>query len=616
MTSIDQGAQTIRAAVKTFPDKPGVYRMLSDTGDVLYVGKAKSLPKRVISYTRVEQLPNRLKRMVAETASLEIIVADSEVEALLLEIQLIKKLKPRYNILLRDDKSFPYILLTGDHDYPRIQVYRGAKKQKGTYFGPFSSKKAVDYTIIDLQKAFLLRNCTDHVFANRTRPCLQYHIKRCSAPCVGYIEKADYNASIQQAVDFLEGKSDALKEELTDKMLAASDLLAFEKAAEYRNRIKALTHILSHQYINHIDDINEGDVVALYRDPNHLVHSCVQVFFIRQGRLLGNKPYHPSHDESDSDSEIMAQFLAQFYGNKFIPAQVIVSHAPDEKDLIEEALTLQKDAKVTLHTPQRGKLRKVVEHAKMNAKQALESKLAHTKSQTKYLADLAEILEMPEAPERVEVYDNSHISGTNAIGAMVVAGPDGFEKKSYRTFNIKSEIAAGDDYAMMREVLERRFQRAVKEEGILPDLVLIDGGKGQLGVAKEVLEEAGLLDKLTLVAVAKGEDRDAGEEKLYLPDRAEAIQLPLTHPVQYFIQRLRDEAHRFAIGTHRNRRAKSQTKSVLDEIPGVGATRKKALMLHFGSAKSISGASVEELMSVNGISRHTAETIYNHFHEH
>ncbi|MET4732170.1 excinuclease ABC subunit C [Thalassospira sp. MBR-102] len=609
-----RGVEAIKHALKTMPGSAGVYRMIDDKDRVLYVGKAKNLKKRVVAYTRLMQLPIRIARMVAQTVQMEIITTHTEAEALLLESNLIKKLKPRYNILLRDDKSFPYILITEDHDYPRIVKHRGARAKDGSCFGPFASAWAVNNTINHLQRAFLLRSCTDAVFSNRSRPCLLYQIKRCSAPCVDRVAKAEYDALVDICRDFLTGRSQKILKQLEADMLAASERMDFEQAAMYRDRIRALSQIRSHQDIN-LEGVEEADVIALHHEGGQ---SCVQVFFFRSGSNYGNRSYFPRHEQGAEIAEILSAFVGQFYADKPAPKQVLLSHEIEGQELVETALSINNNRKITLQVPKRGGRRKLVEHALTNAKDALGRRMAESASQRKLLEDLADKLELDGTPERIEVYDNSHIQGTNMVGGMIVAGPEGFMKSAYRKFNIKGDIAPGDDFAMMREVLTRRFARAQKEDpdrenGTWPDLCLIDGGLGQLGVAREVFEDLGIEDVM-LVGVAKGVDRNAGKEVLHIPGKP-PVRLDMQDPVLYFIQRLRDEAHRWAIGTHRAKRSKQIGKSVLDNVPGVGGARKKALLHHFGSARGVADAGLTDLEAVDGISAALARKIYDHFHD-
>ncbi|MBR9899167.1 MAG: excinuclease ABC subunit UvrC [Rhodospirillales bacterium] len=609
-----RGVEAIKNALKTMPGSAGVYRMIDDKDRVLYVGKAKNLKKRVVAYTRIMQLPIRIARMVAQTVRMEIITTHTEAEALLLESNLIKKLKPRYNILLRDDKSFPYILITEDHDYPRIVKHRGARAKDGSCFGPFASAWAVNNTINHLQRAFLLRSCTDGVFSNRSRPCLLYQIKRCAAPCVDRISKPDYDELVDICRDFLTGRSQKILKQLEADMMDSSEKMEFEQAAMYRDRIRALSQIRSHQDIN-LEGVEEADVIALHQEGGQ---SCVQVFFFRSGSNYGNRSYFPRHEQSAEIPEILSAFVGQFYADKPAPKQVFLSHEIEGQELVENALAINNDRKIELLVPKRGGKRKLVEHALTNAKDALGRRLAESATQRKLLEDLADKLDLESTPERIEVYDNSHTQGTNMVGGMIVAGPEGFMKNAYRKFNIKGDIAPGDDFAMMREVLTRRFARAQKEDpdrenGTWPDLCLIDGGLGQLGVAREVLEDLGIEDVM-LVGVAKGVDRNAGKEVLHIPGKA-PVRLDMKDPVLYFIQRLRDEAHRWAIGTHRAKRAKQIGKSVLDSVPGVGSARKKALLHHFGSARGVADAGLADLEAVDGISAALARKIYDHFHE-
>ncbi|GIK99243.1 MAG: UvrABC system protein C [Alphaproteobacteria bacterium] len=615
--TIAHGIEVIRRQLRSMPTAPGVYRMLNKAGDALYVGKARNLKKRVSSYTQVAKLSNRLHRMVAETAALEVVTTHTEVEALLLESNLIKRLMPRYNVLLRDDKSFPYILITADHEAPQIVKHRGARTRKGDYFGPFASAGAVNTTIAALQRAFLLRPCSDSIFESRTRPCLQYQIKRCSAPCVGRISREDYAAMVAEARDFLMGRSRDVQERLSAAMQAASEALDFETAARYRDRIRALTEIQAHQSIN-VEGLDEADVIAIHQAAGQ---TCIQVFFFRSGSNYGNRAYYPSHDRSAGCAEVLAAFLGQFYDNKQPPRLILLSEPPAERELLAEALSVKAGRKVELAVPQRGDRRRLVEHALANARDALARRVAENASQRKLLEGLAGVFGLEAPPQRVEVYDNSHISGRNPYGVMIVAGPDGFIKNAYRKFAISGEAAnnptGGDDYGMMREVLTRRFSRALREDperdrGAWPDLVLLDGGQGQLNAALDVMAELGIPD-LPIAAIAKGPDRNAGRERFFMPGR-EPFSLDPRDPVLYFLQRLRDEAHRFAIGTHRAKRSKQIGQSPLDEVPGIGARRKKALLLHFGSARSVARAGLEDLAAVDGISETVARKIYDHFH--
>jgi excinuclease ABC subunit C len=606
-----RGAAAIDAQLKLLPPTAGVYRMLDVNGDALYVGKARNLKKRVAAYAQAARLPYRLARMVAETVAMEFVTTHTEVEALLLESNLIKRLKPRYNIRLLDDKSFPYILVTGGHDFPRAIKHRGARNAPGRYYGPFASAQAVARTLVALQRAFLLRNCSDSMFQSRTRPCLQYQIKRCAAPCVGRIGAEAYGALVGQASDFLGGRSREVQENLAAEMRAASAATDFEQAARLRDRIKALAHVQGRQDIN-VEGLEDADVIAAHQDGGQ---TCVQVFFFRGGGNYGNRAYFPNHDKNQGPGEVLAAFLGLFYENKSPPRLVLLSRDVPEQKLIAEALAVRAGHAVDLATPKRGAKLNIVGHALDNARDALGRRLAEGSSQRKLLEGLAAAFGLEAPPQRIEVYDNSHIQGRDAYGCMIVAGSDGFQKGQYRKFLIR-ESKPGDDYAMMREVLTRRFARALKEDperlsGGWPDLVLIDGGAGQLGVAEEVLRELGI-DDVALAAIAKGPDRDAGNEQFFLPGKA-PMRLESRDPVLYFLQRLRDEAHRFAIGAHRAKRLKGAVKSALDEVPGIGGKRKRALLEHFGSAKAVAGAGLADLESVKGISRAVAKKIYDHF---
>ena len=615
------GVAVIDTHLKTLPGKPGVYRMINAGGEVLYVGKAKSLKKRVASYTRLARQPVRTRRMVAETASMEFVITHTEAEALLLEANLIKRFRPRYNILLRDDKSFPSILLTGDHAFAQVLKHRGARSRKGDYFGPFAAAWAVNQTLSVLQQAFLLRSCSDAVFSNRTRPCLLHQIKRCSAPCVGRIGEAEYAALIEEARAFLSGDSRSIQRRLARQMQEASDALEFEKAAQFRDRIGALTRVQTRHDIN-VRGIDEADVIAAHGAGGQ---TCVQVFFVRAGQNYGNRAYFPSHARDDDAPRVLEAFVGQFYANKAPPRAVLVSHRMDNQELIAEALSVRAGRRVQVAHPKRGAKRQMIGHALANARDALARRMAESASQRRNLEGLARVLRLEATPERIEVFDNSHISGTHAVGAMIVAGPEGLVKKAYRKFTIRGaspdSVAApdfqpGDDYAMMRQVLTRRFSRALKEDperasGQWPDLVLIDGGAGQLAVAAEVFEDMGI-DDVAVAAIAKGRDRNAGRERIFLPGR-QPFTLSPRDRVLYFLQRLRDEAHRFAIGAHRLRRAKSLARSSLDDIPGIGAKRKKALLHHFGSAGAVAQAGRADLDSVDGISGAMANKIYEWF---
>ena len=611
--SLEAATAIIRRFAKSLPDTPGVYRMLDDKGQVLYVGKAKSLTKRVMSYTNTAKMPYRLQRMVSQTVDMEFVHTHTEADALLLEASLIKKLKPHFNILLRDDKSFPYILIARDHEFPLVAKYRGSQKRKGDYFGPFPGAGAVNRTIATLQKAFMLRNCSDNVFASRTRPCLQYHIKRCTAPCVGFVSVEEYAEQVDFARDFLSGKSKAVHEYFSRKMQQASDAREYEEAAKYRDRLKALSHVSAQQQV-HVDNLGDADLFAIYQKDGV---SCIQVFFFRNGQNNGNQSYFPACSDDESEEDIIAAFIGQFYQNKPVPSQILVNVTPSGKGVLEDALEVQSGHRVHISKPLRGARKKIVGFAVSNAKDALKQKLIKNTSEKRLLTKVAGLFDLEDLPKRIEIYDNSHISGTNMVGAMVVAGPEGFQKNAYRKFNIKQADAA-DDYGMMREVLRRRFGRSLKdgsgpESADWPDLVLLDGGKGQLSAALEVVRELGLEDSLCLVAISKGVDRNAGRE-VFHPLGQPSFDLPVDDPVLHYMQRLRDEAHRFAIGAHRTRRMNAISKSLLDDVPGVGAKRKKALLHYFGSAKSVAGAGVQDLQQVEGISEAMAQRIYDYFH--
>ncbi len=658
------GRAAIARAVKHAPSAPGVYRMIDAHGDVLYVGKAKNIKKRVTSYTRPVGHDSRITRMIAATVTMEFVSTATETEALLLEANLIKRLRPRFNVLLRDDKSFPYIMITSDHWAPQILKHRGARTRKGQYYGPFANAGAVNRTINALQRAFLLRSCSDSFFEARTRPCLLYQIKRCSAPCTEEIDFAGYSELVREANEFLSGRSKAVHEELATEMDTAANALDYERAAIYRDRLAALSAITSHQGINP-RTLEEADVFALHQAGGY---NCVEVFFFRTGQNWGNRAYFPKADRTLGPAEVLGAFMAQFYDDKPSPRLILTSHDFDERELLAEALSIKSGRKVEVSVPQRGERKDLVQHALANAREALGRKLAETSSQQRLLKALAETFQLPREPRRIEVYDNSHIAGTNAVGAMVVAGPEGFRKNQYRKFNIRStDMTPGDDYAMMREVLERRFKRLLKEEpraaagapegepssplvgeaggedagkkveetlGIIgeisaspeepeidfdsddaswPDLILIDGGQGQLKVATEVLAGLGL-HYLPVVSIAKGPDRDAGRETFFVPGRT-PFKLPPRDPLLYFIERLRDEAHRFAIGSHRTRRKKDIREAGLQEIAGIGPTRKRALLRHFGTVKAIERASLADLSNVAGINAETARKIYEFFHE-
>ena len=603
----------IRSYAKRLPATPGVYRMLDEQGEVLYVGKAKALSKRVISYTRPAQLSVRIQRMVARTSQMEFAHTHTEAEALLLESNLIKKLRPPFNVVFRDDKSFPYIVLHTDHAYPRAVKYRGGKKKDGTYFGPFASAGAVNRTLEVLQKVFLIRNCTDHVFANRSRPCLQYHIKRCTAPCVDYVSKEDYAAQIDDAQAFLSGKTAEVREKLHGEMQELSEALEYERAAELRNRLQALNAVTAHQEIN-MASVGDVDIIGLHAEGGKV---CCQVFFFRGGQNYGNRATIRPFGEDLTLETVIATFIAQFYENKPIPPIIYVSHMPEEQHLIEEAFSARAGRKVRLLQPVRGEKRKLIEFALRNAQEELTRHVTETATQKQLLQNVAELFDLTERPKRIEVYDNSHLGGTGMVGAMIVAGEEGFRKTAYRKFTMR-EAAAHDDYAMMREMMTRRFSRALREGHKLgheawPDLLLIDGGKGQLSSVMEVLQELEIVDQLNVVAISKGPDRHAGREEFHLPGRS-SFTLPPDDAALHFLQRLRDEAHRFAIGAQRTKRKATIETSPLDGIPGIGARKKSALLKHFGSAREVARAGVEDLMSVAGISRSLAEEIYRRFH--
>jgi excinuclease ABC subunit C len=610
-----KGAALIRALLPTLPDAPGVYRMQDERGEVLYVGKASSLKRRVAAYAKAQALSARLHRMVALTRSMELIQTASEVEALLLEANLIKRMRPTFNIVLRDDKSFPYIFLRKDHAFPLIGKHRGAKREGTEYFGPFASATAVNDTLNALLKAFPLRSCRDSIFESRSRPCLQYQIKRCSAPCVGRITKQAYARIVDEVRGFLLGRSREVQERLRAEMTQAADALDFERAAVLRDRLKAMAHIQARQGIN-TEAVTDADVLAAVVEGGQ---ACAQVFFYRNGRNYGNRAYYPAHAAEREPAEILEAFAAQFYSERPPPRLVLLADRLPQQGLLAEALSVKAGRRVELLVPKRGDKRQLVEIALANARAALARRLSETSSHERLLERLADVLDLPEAPRRIEVYDNSHIQGTSAIGAFIVSGPEGLDRREYRTFNIKpGELAPGDDYAMMRQVLRRRLLRLVKEDperqsGTWPDLLLIDGGQGQLNAALETLGELDITD-LAVVAVAKGPDRNAGRERLFMPGR-EPIVLDPKDPVLYLVQRLRDEAHRFAVATHRGRRAKGITRSALDRVPGIGAARKRALLGHFGSAEAVRHAGLHDLERVPGISTAVARAIYDHFHE-
>jgi len=634
--TLKAGRAAIAGFAKLAPSSPGVYRMIDGKGAVLYVGKAKNIKKRVLNYARPTAYDARIARMIAATVTMEFVTTKTETEALLLEANLIKRLRPRFNVLLRDDKSFPYILITSDHWAPQILKHRGARTRPGRYYGPFANAGAVNRTINALERAFLLRSCSDSYFEARTRPCLLYQIKRCSAPCTGEIDYGGYSELVREANEFLSGRSRSVQQELAGEMDKASAAMDFERAAVYRDRLAALSAVQSHQGINP-RNVEEADVFAVHQAGGY---SCVEVFFFRTGQNWGNRAYFPKADRALGPGEILGAFLAQFYDDKPPPRLILTSHEFEERALLAAALSAKSERKVEVSVPQRGERKELVMHALANAREALGRKLAETSSQQKLLNALTEAFGLPRPPRRIEVYDNSHIAGANPVGAMIVAGPEGFRKNQYRKFNIRSEdLTPGDDYGMMREVLQRRFKRLLAEtprpsfdaamaaeqsgevhlddeqtfEQSWPDLVLIDGGQGQLGAAQETLAALGVPD-LPLVAIAKGPDRDAGRETFFVPGRA-PFKLPPRDPLLYFIERLRDEAHRFAIGSHRARRKKNIREAGLQEIPGIGPTRKRALLRHFGTLKAIERASLPDLTQVPGINAETARKIYEFFHE-
>jgi excinuclease ABC subunit C len=652
-----KGVEVIRDVWRRLPTKPGVYRMLGADGEVLYVGKAKSLKARVAQYAQGRGHTNAIARMIGMTLAMEIILTSTETEALLLETNMIKRLKPRFNVLMRDDKSFPYIAIRTDHEAPVLQKHRGAKNFKGKFYGPFASAGAVNRTLNTLQKAFLLRSCSDSTYSARTRPCMLYQIKRCAAPCVGLIAEAEYGALVRDAGDFLEGHSVALQDRLAAEMREASDALEFEKAARLRNRIRALASVRAVQGINP-STFTEADVFALFQEGGQ---SCVQVFFFRAGQNWGNRAYFPRHTTEEAAADIMLAFLAQFYDDREPPRLVLTNVEPADRELLEEALCARADCKVEIRAPQRGEKKEIVDAAVLNAREALGRRMAESGSVAKLLDGVAETFGLSQRPERIEVYDNSHIQGTNALGAMIVAGPDGFVKNQYRKFNMKAEEFGGDDFAMMKAMIRRRFARMLSEQApaplagdapleivpesatarggavpdggvdfskerddepsapdtkfaAKPDLVLIDGGEGQLHAAIDALDELGLKGKIVIAGIAKGIDRDAGRERFFIPGRA-PFRLEEKSPVLYYLQRLRDEAHRFAIGAHRGKRKAELGRSPLDEIGGIGPSRKRALLDRFGSARGVSRAALSELEGVDGVSRELAKRIYDHFHE-
>lgn len=634
--SLKAGPEVIKSYLKTLTNAPGVYRMLDREGSVLYVGKAKSLKKRVQSYTRITGQSNRIARMISATTAMEFVITASESEALLLEATYIKKMKPRYNVLLRDDKSFPSILIRSDHEAPQIVKHRGARKQKGHYFGPFASAGAVNRTINTLQQLFLLRDCTDSQYESRTRPCLQYQIKRCSAPCTGRISVEDYQALVKDARNFLEGKSTTIQKKLQIDMEEAAAKLNYEEAAQLRDRIAALTQVQSQRSLMPTG-FDEGDVFAIHTDGGQ---ACIEVFFIRTGQNWGNRAFFPRIDKSHQTGEILESFIAQFYDNKPVPGEVYISHPLDNQTLLEKALSTRAERKVSISRPQRGEKAKLMALALRNAREALARKLSASAAQSRHLKAIADRLGLERPPERIEIYDNSHIQGTSALGAMVVAGREGFVKNQYRKYNFKPEdLTGGDDFEMMRQMLRRRLKALLRDHAALrpqntskstkkdetkqrtepgslpawPDLLLIDGGKGQLSAAEEIIEELAL-NEITIVAISKGPERNAGREQFHITGQ-DSFTLPENDPALYFLQRLRDEAHRFVIGGHRQRRSKKLTKNPLDDIPGIGPGRKRALLGYFGAAKAVARAGIDELKTVEGISAQMAETIYDYFHE-
>lgn len=613
-SSLEAGVLIIKKYVPTLPSSPGVYRMINSRDEVLYVGKAKNLKKRVVSYTHTDRLPIRLQRMVAETTRMEFVTTHTEVEALLLEVNLIKKLMPRYNILMRDSKSFSFIRITGDHPYPLLTKHRGARNLLGDYYGPFASGEAVNTTLTTLHRAFLLRSCPDTVFASRKRPCLQYQIKRCSAPCVGYITHGDYQNLVQQTRDFLGGKSSEIQKQLAESMEKASQDRAYEKAAIYRDRIRAITAIQARQVIN-TNILKDADIFAVYTLGGK---TCIQLFLFRNGSNYGAYASFPSHGEDIPPEEVLEAYIAQFYADAPPPREILLNKPLPNHKLMAEALSQKVEGQVKILVPQSGPKVELVRHALTNAKESLERHMAEKASQQALLRAFMETFDLSTPPHRIEIYDNSHIQGSHPVGAMIVAGPEGFIKSAYRKFNIKSQdLSPGDDYGMLREVLTRRFSKALaqdKDDTIQwPDVVLIDGGKGQLSTAEATFADLGISD-IQLIAIGKGPDRHAGRETFYLPGR-DPFQLPPNHKVLYYLQRLRDEAHRFAIGAHRTRRIKAISTSKLDDVPGVGVSRKRALLQHFGSAKAVEGAGLKDLEKVQGIDKSLAKKIYDYFHE-
>ena len=608
-----KGAELIKDEVRRLPDAPGVYRMIGEDDEVLYVGKARSLKKRVLQYAQGRFHTQRIALMVALTRSMEFVTTRTETDALLLEINLIKQMKPRFNVLLRDDKSFPEIVIRREHPAAQLRKHRAAHTIKGDYFGPFASAHSVTKTLNTLQKAFLLRSCSDSVYESRTRPCMLHQIKRCAAPCTGLIDLDDYGKLVEEAEAFLRGKSRAVMTRMSEAMQAASDDMEFERAARLRDRIRALASVAQETQVNP-ETLEEADVFALHAEGGQ---ACVQVFFFRAGQNWGNRAYFPRVDKSDEDTDVMSAFLGQFYDDKPIPKLILVSHEPADRELLAEAFGMKAGRKVEIARPIKGEKKQLVVQALTNAREALGRKMAESGAQSKLLAGVAEVFGLEAPPERIEVYDNSHIMGTNAVGGMIVAGPEGFQKSQYRKFNIKdTELTPGDDYGMMKEVLRRRFARLVKEEesgegAPRPDLILLDGGAGQLAAALEIAGDLGV-DDIALVGVAKGPDRDAGLERFFIPGKTPFMLEP-KDPVLYYLQRLRDEAHRFAIGTHRTRRAMDMKKNPLDEIDGVGPGRKRALLHAFGSARGVSRASADDLAKVEGVSEPLAQRIFDYF---
>ena len=600
-----KGAQVLRSFLKTLPLAPGIYRMLNQKQEVIYIGKAKSLKKRVGSYCHVQKLPNRLQRMVSEIHSVEVVITHTETEALLLESNLVKKVQPHYNVLLKDDKSFPYILLTKDHAYSRIAKHRGAHAIKGDYFGPFASILAVDETILTLQRIFQIRNCSDSYFAARTRPCLQYHIKRCAAPCVNKISEKDYAEAVKQAEEFLLGKDDLVQRQLALKMNQASEALEFEVAAGYRDRIQLLTQIQSRQRI-HVEGLKDADVIALASLGGR---TCVQIFFFRYGRNFGTESFVLSHSDEETPEISMAAFITQFYDERTPAPLILMNHKPEGVQLIKQAFRDKYKQSTAFEVPKLGVKKDLVDHALSNAKAYLERKQTESASMVKIFNEITDLFDLPKIPERIEVYDNSHIQGKDACGVMVVASREGFDKKSYRKFSIKSLDGKGDDYGMMREVMKRRFSH--KDDWVMPDLLLIDGGGGQLSTVLSCLQEMNL--DIPVAGIAKGPDRNAGRERFFMPGK-DPFSLPENSPVLYFLQRLRDEAHRFAIGFHRSKRQKNIEKSKLDDVPGIGKLRKKKLLQHFGSVQGVAQAGLSDLQLVEGINKLVALKIYQHFH--